>query len=308
MFFGIDHVGIGVSDMDGALEFFDRQLGFSDLLFDYRGELPGIEELTRRRRTRARVAMLQSRHVTPLGPGRVKLVQLLEDGGTPPLPPGIGYGEIGIAEVCLHARGVAKVHEELVASGCRELMEPVSAVLAPFDVAVDLSYVADLEGGKVELIEWTGLWQALPGEPRLEGVNHVAFGVRDMQTTREFYAGLGFTELVFESDGFFEPMRPWYPREMPRQHMILCLPGQGAGIEPVRLAETFDCRGDFGHAGPMDFGIGVSNLRRSVEELTRAGVRFYGEPQTLDVGSGEWSYAYFEDPDGLYVCLTEARY
>ncbi len=40
----------------------------------------------------------------------------------------------------------------------------------------------------------------------------------------------------------------------------------------------------------------------------QAGVQFHDEPQLLDVGVGEWRYAYFADPDGLYVSLVEARY
>jgi catechol 2,3-dioxygenase-like lactoylglutathione lyase family enzyme len=309
MFAGVDHVGIGVADMDAALEFFRDRMGFTRVLFDYSGEVPGIEELAHRRRTRARVAMLASQHITPLGNGKIKLVQVLEDGGTPPLPPGACYGEVGICEVCVHARDVASVHRQLLADGCKELMEPVSAKVTPFDIGVDLSYVADPGDGKIEILEWTGIWQALPGGPRLEGVNHVAFGVADMQATRDFYASFGFSHLVLESDGFFEPMRPWYDREMPRQHMILVLPGQGAGIEPVRLQpETMDCRGEWGHLGPMEFAIGVSNLDRAFDQLRASGLTFWSEPQTVDVGTGEWRYAYFQDPDGLYVSLVEPRY
>ncbi len=309
MFAGVDHVGIGVAEMESALEFFSGRLGFSEVLFDWTGELPGLEELTRASRTRARVVMLASRWATPIGPGRIRLVQTLSGDGTPPLPEGMGWGELGISEVCVHARGVELVHKELVESlGCVELMEPQSIVCTPFEVSCDLSYVADPGGGKIEVLEWTGLWRSLPGEARLEGVNHVAFGVRDMQATREFYGRLGFSHLVLESDGFFEPMRPWYPRQMPRQHMILVLPGQGAGIEPVRLAELTDCAGEWGHLGPMDFAIGVSNLERAVAELRSWGVVFHSDPVTVDVGSGEWRYAYFADPDGLYVCLSEGRY
>ena len=309
MFAGVDHVGIGVADMDAALVFFRERLGFSTVLFDYAGDLPGLEELTHRRRTRARVVMLAARHVTPLGPGRIKLVQVLGDGGTPPLPPGACYGEIGICEVCVHARDVRSVHARLLAGGARELMEPVGAKVTPFDIGVDLSYVADPGDGKIEILEWTGIWRALPGEPRLEGVNHVAFGVADMAATREFYAAFGFSHLVLESDGYFEPMRPWYDREMPLQHMVLVLPGQGAGIEPVRLHPgTLDCRGAWGHRGPMEFAIGVSNLDQAVTQLRASGVQFRGDPQTVDVGSGEWRYAYLTDPDGLYVSLVEPRY
>ena len=151
MFNGVDHVGIGVVDMGTALEFFSQRLGFSDVLFDHTGPLPGLEELTHRRRTRARVAMVASRWPTPLGPGRVKLVQVLEDGGTPAAPSGLGWGEVGICEVCLHARDVAQVHKELVEThGCTELMEFVSASTTPFDVSVDVSYIEGPGGGKIE--------------------------------------------------------------------------------------------------------------------------------------------------------------
>lgn len=307
---GVDHVGIGVVDMDRALGFYRSALGFTEVLFDYTGVLPGLDELCRHAEPRARVAMLASGCPTPLGAGRIKLVQLLGQGGTPEMPPGLAWGEVGICEVCVHAHDVTTVHGELVsAHGCVSLMDPLQTSVTPFDVSVELGYVADPDAGKIEILEWTGLWRSPPAAPRLEGVNHVAFGVRDMATTREFYRRLGFEHVVLESDGYFEPMRPWYQGRMPRQHIVLVLPGQGAGIEPVRLhPEAPDCRGAYGHAGPMEFAIGVTNLDRSYSELTAVGVRFHCGPQVVDVGTGEWRYAYFEDPDGLFVSLVETRY
>jgi hypothetical protein len=32
------------------------------------------------------------------------------------------------------------------------------------------------------------------------------------------------------------------------------------------------------------------------------------DQHTVDVGTGEWRYAYMTDPDGLYVALVEPRY
>lgn len=310
MFFGVDHVGIGVRDMEEGVRFFADRFGFSEVYFDYIGDLPGLEELTHRRKTRARVVMLGSRFPTPLGPGRIKLVQVLSDGRTPPLPTGGGWGELGICEVCIHVHDVRAIHNRLVHSlGCRSLMEPLSTTVPPFDIALDLAYVGDPSEGKVELLEWTGIWSGLPAEARLEGVNHVAFGVKDMGTTRAFYERLGFTQLVLESDDYFEPMRSWYPTEMPRQHIVLALPGLGAGIEPVKLhSETIDCRGEWGHCGPMEFAIGVTNLEKACSELRGVGVRLLSDIHRVDVGTGEWGYAYFEDPDGLYVSLVEPRY
>lgn len=294
-------MGVGVADMDAAVRFYG-QVGFGDVLFDYTGDVPGPDR-------RARVVMLANAGATPIGPGRIKLVQVLDGDGPPPAPAGGGWGELGICEICLHARGVAGVHRQLVAAGADSLMEPLDAAVDPHEVSLDIAYVADPWQGKLELIEWTGLWKSLPGGPRAEGVNHVAFGVADIDRTRAFYEQLGFTEMLFESTEFFDPMAPWYPGEPPGQHMIMLLSAQGAGIEPVVLDPPGpDCRGEWGHIGPFEFAVGVGNLEQGVARLRDLGVELRGAPQTLDVGTGEWRYAYFRDPDDLHVSLVEARY
>ncbi len=300
-FRGVDHVGVGVADMDAAMRFYG-QVGFGDVLFDYTGHVPGPGR-------EARVVMLANPGATPIGPGRIKLVQVLDGDGPVPAPTGGGWGELGICEICLHARGVDGVHRALVAAGAESLMEPLAADVQPHDVSLDIAYVADPWQGKLELIEWTGLWKSLPGEPRAEGVNHVAFGVADMARTRAFYEQLGFTELLFESTELFDPMAPWYPGEPPSQHMTMLLSAQGAGIEPVVLDPPGpDLRGEWGHSGPFEFAIGVCNLERGIERLSALGVELKGEPVTLDVGTGEWRYVEFRDPDDLYVSLVEPRY
>lgn len=306
MFRGVDHIGIGVADLDAALRFY-AGVGFSELLFELSGELPASGPIPAGRR--ARVAMLANPQATPIGPGRLKLVQVLDADGPAPAPAGQGWGELGVCEVCLHVRGVQAVHDRLVSElGARSLMAPLSGTVMPNDVSLDIAYVADPWGGKIEMIEWTGLWRSLPGPPRAEGVNHVAFGVSDIARSRAFYERLGFGELLFESTEFFEPMAPWYERELPGQHMIMTMAAQGAGIEPCLLTPLGpDCRGEWGHLGPFEFAIGVSNLAAAVSALRADGV-VVGEPQAIDAGEGEWRYAYLEEPDGNYVSLVEARY
>jgi catechol 2,3-dioxygenase-like lactoylglutathione lyase family enzyme len=313
-FMGVDHVGVGISDADEAIEFYGRHVGFDRVLFDYTGELPGLETVAGGT-PRARVAMLESSGATPIGPGRIKLVRLLDDGGPAAAPAGQAWGEVGVCEICLHARNVQEVHDALVAGGCASLMEPTSADVPPTGVTLDIAYVEDPWGTKLELIEWTGLWRSLPGPARAEGVNHVAFGVTDMARTRAFYEPLGFGQPLFESVEFFGPMAPWYrapwydPDDLPAQHMTMPLSAQGAAIEPCVLdPPAHDCRGDWGHLGPMDFGIRVGNLDGAVASLGAGGVTFHGSPQRVDVGSGEWRYVYVAEPDGNYVQLVEARY
>ena len=311
-FQGVDHAGIGVGNMDVALEFWSEKLGFTEMFFDYTGIVPGLEEITKKKEVRARIVMLGNRYTTRLGPGKVKLVQRLDGDGAPPYPAGIGYGEVGLAEVCLHTLHTEKIFRDLVDNkGCKSLMEPLSASVGEHQIDLDIAYIADPWMGKVEMIDWKGLWTSRPAAPRIEGVNHVAFGVHDMKTTTDFYKQVGFTDQIFESKEFFDPMAPWYQvgRALPGHHMTLWLSGQGAGIEPVRLTPLWeDCRGEWGHVGPMDFGIGVQNINKAVTELQKLGIEMHSEVQTLDVGVSEFKYVYFKDPDDQYVSIVETSY
>ena len=312
---GVDHVGVGVGDVDAAIEFYGRHVGFDRVLFDYTGELPGLDAIAGRTPT-ARVAMLESSGATPIGPGRVKLVQVLDGDGPPPVPAGQAWGEVGVCEICLHVRGVQEVHDALVAAGCASLMEPMSADVPPSGVTLDIAYVADPWGTKLEMIEWTGLWRSLPGPARAEGVNHVAFGVTDMARTPRVLRAVGL-HASFCSSRWSSSTR-WRRGTRPRgttrqpcptQHMTMPMPAQGAAIEPVVLDPPgHDCRGSWGHLGPMDFAVRVGNIDAAAAQLREWGATVHGAPQSVDVGTGEWRYAYFAEPDGNYVALVEARY
>jgi catechol 2,3-dioxygenase-like lactoylglutathione lyase family enzyme len=302
---GVDHIGVGVSDMERSLRFY-RELGFTEVAFDHRGPLPGVA----RDGVEARVVMLRSANETVLGRGAIKLVQTT-DAPPPPMPAGMAWGEPGICEVCVHVKDQPAFYRRLVERGVPSLMEPNEAVLTPHGTRVGLSYVADPDGTKIELIEWPDLQEGWPDAAGPQGVNHVAFGVASIERTRDFYARLGFTGMLFESDGYFEPMHPWFaPREPPRQRMALLTNPHGAGMEPVEhIPPSPDMRGEWGHLGPFDFGIGVRNIDRAAARLRELGVELHSEPQTIELaGGGIWRYAYLRDPDDLYVCLSEARY
>jgi catechol 2,3-dioxygenase-like lactoylglutathione lyase family enzyme len=306
---GVDHIGVGVTDMERSLRFW-AELGFTSVAFDYAGPLPGLERVAGRGDVEARVVMLRPASPTVLGPGAVKLVQTV-DAPPPPMPEGMAWGEPGVCEVCVHVRDQAALYERLVAAGHTGLMEPNSSPLDPYGTMCSLSYVADPDGTKIELIEWLDLEAGWPEDAGPQGVNHVAFGVASLERTRDFYRQLDFGGMLFNSDGYFEPMDPWYaPRPAPRQKMTLLTNPFGAGMEPVEhIPPSPDMRGEWGHVGPFDFGIGVRNLDVAVQQLRALAVELRSEPETVDLdGKGTWRYAYFADPDDIYVCLTEARY
>lgn len=304
---GLDHIGIGVSDPDASLSFY-AELGFTDVAFDYEGPLPGLEKVSGHEHTEARVMLLRTRNPTVLGRASVKLVHLT-DRRPPPAPDGMAWGEPGVCEVAMHVRDQADFYRGLVARGATGLMEPNEADLPPYQTHCGLSYVADPDGTKIELIEWSTLEAGWPVDPGPQGVNHVAFGVRDIDATREFYRDLGFTGQLFESDGYFEPMHPWFTRTPPSMRMMLLTSPFGGALEPVQhTPQSPDMRGEWGHLGTFEFGIGARNLDLAVEHLVALGVELLGDPVTIDLGDGAtWRYAYFSEPDGSYVCMTEVR-
>jgi catechol 2,3-dioxygenase-like lactoylglutathione lyase family enzyme len=302
---GVDHIGVGVTDMERSRAFW-AQLGFSDVAFDYQGPLPGLDAVAGRDAVEAHVVMLRPASPTPLGPGAVKLVQTT-DQAPAPMPEGMAWGERGVCEVCVHVKNQTATYERLTAAGAPKLMEPNSSPLDPYGTMCSLSYVADPDGTKIELIEWLDLEAGWPQDDGPQGVNHVAFGVEDIERTRAFYQRLGFDGMLFDSDGVFEPMDPWFPSgKAPRMKMTLLTNPFGGGMEPVQQIpnDLGDKRGVWGHVGPFDFGIGVRSMARAASL-----VELLHEPVTIEVGDGaSWTYAYFVEPDGNYACLTEARY
>jgi catechol 2,3-dioxygenase-like lactoylglutathione lyase family enzyme len=307
---GVDHIGVGVSDMAASLAFY-AQLGFVDVAFDYTGDLPGMAPLTGHARTRARVAYLRSSNPTVLGRSGIKLVQIL-DRPQPPLPAGFAYGEPGICEVCIHVQSYEEFHERLVAAGHRVLMDPNDQILEPYDTHCGLSYVEDPDGAKLEFIEWRSLEAGWPYPDGPQGVNHVAFGVGSADRTEEFYRRLGFTSKLFDMAGINEPMNQWFldvGRQPPSQRMMMLMSPHGGSLEPVEQTPAGpDMRGEWGHLGTFEFAIGARNLDLAVDHLASIGVELVTDPAEVAVDDRRsWRYAYFRDPDDLYVSVTEVR-
>ena len=84
------------------------------------------------------------------------------------------------------------------------------------------------------MIEWTGLWKSLPGRGARRGREPRRVRRRRISLrARAFYRRLGFDEMLFESTDFFDPMAPWYDRELPEQHMVMMMSSQGGGDRAV---------------------------------------------------------------------------
>ncbi len=295
---GVDHIGVGVSEMERSKAFW-AEVGFTDVAFDYQGPLAGPTGTAE-----AHVVWLRPGNPTVLGSGAVKLVALADP---PPMPEGMAWGERGVCEVCVHVKAQDKLYERLVAAGHPALMEPNSSPLDPFGTLCSLSYVADPDGTKIELIEWLDYEQPFPWEDGPQGVNHVAFGVYSIERTRAFYQdarlrrdGLRLRRRV-RADGPVVPLRQGAADEDDAAHEPV---RRGHGARRVLPAVAR-------HARRVGSPRAV-RLRRRRAQPGRRGARSWSwsaEPFTVELGDGaSWRYAYFADPDGTLVCLSETRF
>jgi catechol 2,3-dioxygenase-like lactoylglutathione lyase family enzyme len=310
LFKGVHHVGVGVSDMEKSMQFYGDILGFNQVEFDYSGPLPGMEKITGKPETNARVVMLSSENTSPISFGQIKLVHLLPPDKPGPMPEGLGWGEVGVSEAAIGVQVLDDVHDDLVNNKGLKVILPTEWYPAPpFGIDTGLWYTEDPDGGKIEFIEWRGAFAGFQKKPRIDGVTHVGFGVSNMDRSLDYYRQLGFGEVLFELDDVFESMNHWYSGPPPRQHMVMVANYYGAGAEIVQhTPASKDCRGTWGHVGPMDFSIGVSNLEEACEYVQKNGVELLGAPQTIQLPNGEWRYVFIGEPDGNYVSLIEARF
>ena len=104
VFRGVDHVGVGVGDMDAANAFYGARRVLRRALRLHGRACPGPDR-------EARVAML-SNPGRDAGRGRRRSSSCRCSTATARRrrPTGGGWGELGICEICLHARGVTGVH------------------------------------------------------------------------------------------------------------------------------------------------------------------------------------------------------
>jgi len=129
------HICIGVADMNRALDFYRRLLGF-DLVFDIELEGPSLEAVTGKRGAKGRMAG---------GLVAGAMVELLALGSTerPPAGPHLGYTNISF---CV---------DDLDAAHARVVELGYAPAQAPVDIGgVRMFFVNDPDGTPIEFVEF----------------------------------------------------------------------------------------------------------------------------------------------------------
>jgi catechol 2,3-dioxygenase-like lactoylglutathione lyase family enzyme len=179
---GVRHVAIGVRDMEKARSFYRDVLGFSEVLHEYKGRMPELDDVTGGKEMELAVLGQQlnekSLFAAVLDRAIIKLVHTPGYKGKV-IYEGRRWGDIGLMEMAFDVRDLAGTMNGLIAEGA-ELYHPPTHVDMGSGTVGSFSYIKDPEGNVVEMVEVEKAMHAPPGifKPVLDAVVKTAVALR----------------------------------------------------------------------------------------------------------------------------------
>ncbi len=150
---GVRHVAIGVSDMEKAREFYRDVLGYGDVLQEFKGRIPELDEVTGGKEMELVVLghRSQGESAMPLlERAIVKLVYTPAYKGKT-IYEGRRWGDIGLMEMAFDVSDLAGTVNGLITNGA-ELFHPPTHVDMGSGTMGSFSYIKDPDGNVVEMV------------------------------------------------------------------------------------------------------------------------------------------------------------
>ena len=161
---GVRHVAIGVSDMEKARAFYRDVLGFGDVLHEFKGRMPELDEVTGGKEMELAVLghrpQGESAFAALLERAVVKLVYTPGYKGKV-IYEGRRWGDIGLMEMAFDVSDLAGTVSGLIAKGA-ELYHPPTHVDMGSGTMASFSYIKDPDGNVVEMVEVEKAMHASP--------------------------------------------------------------------------------------------------------------------------------------------------
>jgi glyoxylase I family protein len=306
MILGLNHISIGVTNIEKSLHFYRERMGFKRVVWDVTVWDRGICQVIGRS-VRARVVLLENE----TGGGALKLIQLLplfeqEAGHTSrPLASDRRWGDPGHLEVALEVSDVDRTYNTFKKEGLDILLSPQHWHI-PGTLDGTYFYVRDPDGTFVEIIEGAKK-EAFAHEQGVHGLNHVAMGVKNMDRSLDFYCQvLGFTILI-DVCGTFPGEETVVGEKIELRIVMLGHPNGGARIElvqilPPNLPKPIPPERRWGDIGVTEAALKVRDIEEIYRRMSSLNVQLLSPVSTLP--GTQIRYLFIVDPDdneiGLY--------
>jgi catechol 2,3-dioxygenase-like lactoylglutathione lyase family enzyme len=296
---GIDHVGVGVKDMDLMKKFYQGILEFTEIW----GEMPiadhePIHDLVR---------------TTPSIHSGIQMNQ--KCGGIfvdlfchiypkpRPIRKDFHYGDIGVSKVTMAVKDLNRFHEAY-----KERLNFCTSIKhTQIDEWGDYAfiYARDPEGNLIEFTDGENLsLQQIFG-----GVRWIGIGVTDLERSKDFYQKhLGFDKTIVKIHENFSGHVDEISKS-PQTQIRSCILGNSRGNGMVELFESLKPRGrsipfctNWGDYGYLQMCLLSNNIREIENYFLNEDLEFMLKPQAItasDPKNAGLGFLYIRDPDGI---------
>ncbi|MBN2027173.1 MAG: VOC family protein [Actinobacteria bacterium] len=309
----LQHVGVGVTDVDRSYEFYRRHLRFKIKLSELEDD---VEELVPMFGRRPRMRILNA--LNAYGGATLELFRHID---TPPRikPTPASWGDSGYLELGVEVKGLGKIYGGMEKAGV-DMLTGIHELKTAAGSTWRYAYIKDPDGLPIQLIDLS-VARADQGPGLVCGIVHVGLGVLDLERARAFYGVLGFDEELYHGRdvaGELEPVMS-SPGELEVVYlgrkagstarlvsftggMVKLLHSNGRGSERVFKGRRF------GDPGLAEIGLDVDDAAAALKKAMGAGAAEVVPPTDFNWGFGpRGTLVYISDPEGNVVEFVKLK-
>jgi catechol 2,3-dioxygenase-like lactoylglutathione lyase family enzyme len=276
----LDHVGLGVADIQRSLDWYEENL----------------DAVRMRDVPEATTAGVPIAFVS-LGNHELEFVESRpRDRRTP-----TRGSDVGAAHIAIHVPDIGPIYERIARNGGKPSTEP--SELLP---GVLSFYCQDPDGFRVQLIQLPASNGEAHGLRYANGFHHVAFTVSDLERVLGWYSRLLGLQVGTRTTGGGDLVSRMFEVSEGAYDVAL-IPIGDTFLEIMEWATSPAAEAP---AGPgtvaWHLGIRVDDLATTHEQALAAGIEVAGPPSWFNEGPGStWGAFIVHDPDGLHVQLKQ---
>ena len=316
----VQHIAIGVRDVDASYKFYRDILGFRIVFFDAKNVMVpdlSIESYSRDKEHQFEIRMFFALH--PMGGAGLEFAQFRHVEPVPPVKD-VTLGDIGYVELAIRVNRLEEFCSNLQPLGIN-LLTPILEKNWMDGATRKYTYIRDPDGTLIQLVETPP--NGFIDKPCTMGIEHLGLGVPDLESAERFY-----TDVL----GFGQPLHRWdesvhVPNGFTDDRNLLVRnvlignkadkKGQSGMINQtnLRLIHTNGSAGAniskdrrWGDIGLLEVAVDTSDIDRAIEELESRTQHSEITRYHIKLGFGSYGYyAFVLDPFGNLVELVDLK-